>query len=164
MAPGQDTIGEWTSTILVKFIRDLFQNQPPDFLPLLRAEQIEVENNLIIKDKFSPTKEKGFRLIGGQGNPPFLNAWVNFDAGWQQAGFWRDVLGFVHLRGLIKTGTINTAAFTLPPGYRPALSEVFPTMSNAALGRLSVAPDGSVVPEVGSAVNFALSGIYFRTS
>lgn len=163
--PGQDTIGEWTSTILVKFIRDLFQNQPPDFLPLLKAEEVSVEKKLILKDLVEYTKEPRFRNIGGPGAPPFTNSWVNYGSGWQVAGLWKDASGIVRLRGLIKTGTVGQSAFTLPPGYRPPFSETFAINSNSAFGRLDVQSDGLVVPQTPSNNTYvSLSGIHFRTS
>lgn len=158
------SIKDWTPTILTKFIRDLLNNNPPDFLPNLNAVNITATGALVVKDKMEYTKEARFRLIGGTGQPAFANSWVNFAAGWQSAGFYKDPLGFVHLRGKIKSGTINTTAFTLPPGHRPVVSEQFPVASNGAFGVVDVLSDGTVVPSVGSNVYVSLSGIRFRTT
>lgn len=161
----QDTLADWTPTILTKFIRDLFQNQPPDFLPNLNAENITAYTNLTIRDKVTLTKEPSWRLVGGTGQPPFQNSWVNFGGSDQTAAFWRDPLGWVHLRGTIKSGSaINTAAFTLPPGFRPTATEIFPSVSNGAFGAVSVTAGGVVTPFVGSTAYVTLSGIHFRTS
>lgn len=164
MALPQQTIKDWTAGFLTKFIRDLFLNQPPGFLPNLKAETITVTQRLRIQDELELTKEPTFRKIGTTGNPAFTNSWVNFDGGWEQAGFWRDPLGFIHLRGLIKNGTINQAAFTLPPGFRPPLGMVFPSVGNGAFGQVNVSADGAVIPAVGSNTYFSLSGVYFRTT
>lgn len=165
MPPLGDKIGDWSQTILVKFIRDLFQNQPPDFLPLLKAEEIAVTKKLTIADELAITREPKFREIGATGQPGFTNSWVNYGSGWQNAGFWRDPLGNVRLRGLIKSGTVGSAAFTLPPGFRPFISETFGTISNAAIGKVDVQTDGTVVPTTPSSnVYVSLSGITFRTS
>lgn len=162
---GEDKIGDWTPSTLTKYIRDLFQNQPPDFLPLLKGEEVQVYSKLVLRDKLELTKEPNYRKIGGAGNPAFTNSWVNEAAGWQVAAFWRDPLGFVHLRGRIKSGVVGSSAFTLPPGFRPAVSESFGTVSNGAIGKVDVLTDGTVVPATPSSnVYVTLSGIYFRTT
>lgn len=161
----QETIADWTPTVLTKWIRDLFQNTPPDFLPNLRAEEVTVTNSLTLRDRLILAKEPNFRKIGGTGNPPFTASWTNFGSGWADAAFWKDPLGFVHLRGLIKSGTVGSTAFTLPPGYRPPVSETFGTISNGAIGRVDVLTDGSVAPVSPSNNTYvSLSGLKFRTS
>lgn len=160
-----DKIGEWTQTLLIKFIRDLFQSQPPDFLPLLKAEDIQVTRSLRLGESIVMTREPGFRKIGDTGQPAFTNAWVNFDGGWGPAAFWRDPLGIVHLRGLIKNGTVGQPVFTLPPGFRPAVNETFSTISNGAVGRVDVTTDGLVTAQAPSSnIYVSLSGLTFRTT
>jgi len=166
---GPENISQWTPTILTKFIRDLLNNNPPDFLPNLNAENITSTVTLRVKDKMEYTKEPRFRLIGGTGQPAFTGTWVNFAGGWQSAGFYKDPLGFVHLRGMIKNGTIATSAFTLPPGHRPTVSEKFAVatgsaVANVTAGSLDVLTDGTVVPAVGLTGYVSLSGIRFRTT
>lgn len=167
MPPGQDTIKDWTPATLTKWIRDLLNNNPPDFLPNLNAVNVTATGLLRVKDKMEYTKEARFRKIGGTGQPPFLNGWVNYDTtpGWQHAGFWKDPLGFVHLRGLIKNGTLSTNAFVLPPGHRPLSgAELFAVQSTGSLGRVDIQSDGSVFMNVPSNAYVSLSGITFRTS
>jgi hypothetical protein len=159
------TIANWTPTLLQKWLRDVLQTQPPDFLPNLKAENVTVTEELKLKGKLTVVGGADFRKIGGGGNPAFEHSWVNYDAGWQVAGFWRDPFEFVHLRGLIKSGTVGLAAFTLPPGYRPTLSEPFAVDSNSAHGRVDVLADGTVIPQAPSSNTYvSLSGIKFRTS
>jgi hypothetical protein len=159
------TIGDWTPEILTKWIRDLFQNQPPDFLPNLKVEDIQVDKNLIIRERVRVVTEPAFREIGKPGSPVFANSWVNFAAGWQVAAFNRDPFGWVSLRGLIKSGTVGNAAFTLPPGYRPPVSETFGVNSNGAFGRVDVQADGQVIPQAPSNNTYvSLSGIRFRVT
>jgi hypothetical protein len=161
---GDETIGNWTQTTLIKWLRDVLQNQPPDFLPNLKAQRITVTSDLSLKDKLT-VADASFRKIGGTGQPAFQNSWVNFNGGYQEAGFWRDPFGWVHLRGLIKSGSVNTPAFTLPPGFRPLLTEIFPVLSNGAIGRVDVVTDGTVVVvSPSSNVYVSLSSIRFRTS
>jgi hypothetical protein len=162
---GQETISSWTPELLTKFIRDLFTNQPPDFLPHLRAEEITVDRKLTLRDVIVFGREPNFRTVGGTGQPAFQHSWVNFGSNWAEAAFWRDPLGFVHLRGLIKSGTVDQSAFTLPPGFRPKVNEAFVTVSNGAVGRVDVLTDGTVTPASPSNNAWvSLSGIHFRTS
>lgn len=82
--------------------------------------------------------------IGSGGAPAFANGWVNFGAPYSNAGFRKDDAGRVHLRGAIKTGTVNLAMFTLPAGFRPAAETRFAISSNAAFAELSIDAAGVV--------------------
>jgi hypothetical protein len=95
--------------------------------------------------------------------PTFANGWVNFGAGTQVAGYTKDTNGWVHLRGTISTGTLNTAAFVLPSGYRPAATRGFTGLSNGAFGQLNVDSSGNVTPVLGSNANFSLDQAHFDT-
>lgn len=100
-------------------------------------------------------------------SPALQNGWVDYGSGFSEAAYFRDSLGVVHLRGLVKSGTVGWSTgviFTLPTGYRPSRNQVFATLSNDALGRCTINSTGQVIAEVGSAVWFALDGITFRTS
>jgi hypothetical protein len=157
-------IGEWTQSELSKYIRDLFQNSPPDFLPFLKAEEIQVYKKLVLRDNIEWLLDKTFRKVGSQGAPAFANSWVNFGSNWADAAYWKDPFGVVHLRGLIKSGTVGNTAFTLPPGYRPGVNETFSTISNAAVGRVDCLTSGAVQPVSPSNNTYvSLSGITFRT-
>ena len=167
--PPQDTIASWTPTVLTKWLRDILNNNPPDFLPNLNAVRVTATEKLILKDKMEYLKEPRFRAVGGTGQPAFTGTWVNFGGGWADAAFYKDVNGFVHLRGMIKSGTIATSAFTLPPGHRPTVSEKFAVatgsaVANVTAGSLDVLTDGTVVPAVGLTGYVSLSGINFRTT
>lgn len=111
---------------------------------------------------------EGWHEIGAQSEPAFEGTWVNFDST-RLARFCKDALGFVHLGGVIRSGTINTTAFTLPLGYRPAYALAgtrlsFAVDSNGAHGRLSVGSDGSVVPDIGNNAFVFLDGVNFRAA
>lgn len=60
-----------------------------------------------------------WHYVGGSGEPAFQNGWVNYGAPYGGARFRKLASGLVVLDGLISTGTIGAAAFTLPVGYRP---------------------------------------------
>ena len=57
-------------------------------------------------------------------SPTYLSNWSDHSLGNQPGGYLRDVLGFVHVRGLVKRGTAGFGSgapiFNLPVGYRPA--------------------------------------------
>lgn len=96
--------------------------------------------------------------------PTLTTSWANFGGGYNDVGYYKDSTGRVYLRGLIKSGTIGSAAFTLPVGYRPAARCLFATISNAGLGRLDVDTSGTVIPITGSNVWFSLDNISFQTN
>jgi hypothetical protein len=100
--------------------------------------------------------------VGGSGEPAFQNAWVNFGAGFRAAGFFKDGTNTVHVTGVVKTGVVNTAIFTLPSGFRPSASIIFAICSNSLFGYVQVDSTGDVTVKVGSNVFAALDGVSFR--
>lgn len=98
--------------------------------------------------------------------PTLLNSWVNYGGGYNNAGYFKDSLGIVHLRGLIKDGTATggTTLFTLPVGYRPAARELFNAQSNGALGRIDVTTVGTVSIQMGSNAWISLDGLTFKAA
>jgi len=93
--------------------------------------------------------------------PTLTNSWVNYGNGFQTASYMKDAAGFVHLRGLIKNGTAAAAAFTLPSGFRPAMTLIYSVYSNAAPGRVDIETSGQVIPEAGGTGYVPLDGIIF---
>lgn len=95
--------------------------------------------------------------------PTFQNSWVNYGSGYNDAKYRKDALGYVNIKGLVKSGTISTTLpiFTLPAGYRPAQRYLFNAQSNGALGRVDVDTDGKVIPLTGNNAWVSLDGIRF---
>ena len=96
---------------------------------------------------------------------PTLGAgFTNFGGGYAPAGYLKDTLGFVHLRGALSCPTGENTAFTLPVGYRPAQIEFGPLgVGGQPGGNLSVEPDGDVRPYLpGAAAPCGLGGFTFR--
>lgn len=91
--------------------------------------------------------------------PTFQNSWTDYAdsvaAGWEEAGYHKDHLGWVHIRGLIVGGTAVggvSTLFTLPSGFRPANNLIFPAVQSdgtgATLGdvaRIDVHANGNVI-------------------
>jgi hypothetical protein len=96
-----------------------------------------------------------------------LGTWVTPSAAAtnQGAAAYRiDTNGVVWLRGSLGAGTIGTAAFTLPSGFRPQTTLLqFAVISNNALGVVNIDSSGNVTPQVGSNVYFSLAGVAFAT-
>lgn len=100
------------------------------------------------------------------------NSWANYGTPYAPAGYRKDANGIVHLRGLIKLGTMGAAAFTLPTGYRPPYELGFSVPSTStstgtspATGRVDVLASGAVVPQTGYGSNgfYFLDGVSFYT-
>jgi hypothetical protein len=109
------------------------------------------------------TNTDGWHEVGTTGEPAFENSWVNYGSPNVTAAFMKDSMGFVHLKGLIKSGTLDAGAFTLPVGYRPSASVHFPTVSFSAFGRVTVSAIGEVVIDTPSNNTWvSISCINFR--
>lgn len=103
--------------------------------------------------------------------PTLLNGWVAYGSGWRGPGFYKDAMGWVHLRGLVKSGAVNTIMFNLPDGYRINSSEMFSCVASGGAGtaRVDVMGDGTGAVKctsLGTTATTALlslSGIKFAT-
>jgi hypothetical protein len=94
--------------------------------------------------------------------PTLINSWANYGDVWATAGYYKDENGRVHLKGLVKNGTIGADIFVLPSGFRPAQYLLLPvqTYSNT-IGRCNIKSNGGVHPETGNNAWFSLDGISF---
>jgi len=96
-------------------------------------------------------------------NATYQNGWVTYDAAYGPASYWKDSLGIVHLRGMVKNGGIGTTIFTLPVGFRPSnVTLLFVTICSGGIGRLDVVPDGQVRAIQGANPWFSIDGVTFR--
>jgi hypothetical protein len=93
--------------------------------------------------------------------PVLVNSWVNFGSGYNNAGYTKDRVGVVHLRGRIKSGTLPGSAFILPVGYRPINDNLFGVESNSAYGMVWIKSSGEVYVNNGSNVSVSLDGIVY---
>jgi len=108
--------------------------------------------------------EQVWYVVGQFGAPIFTNNWANYGATFNPAGFMKDANGFVHLRGMVISGTIGQSIFTLPIGFRPANSELMVTMSNQAICRIDISPQGLIIPTVGVNTWLTLDNLSFYAS
>jgi hypothetical protein len=93
----------------------------------------------------------------------FENSWVSLESSYVP-GYCKDGMGFVHLRGIVKDGTINTVVFTLPVGYRPEQAHYQATSAYSG-GYIhavcSVTANGQITALTSSNAEFSLDGITF---
>lgn len=92
----------------------------------------------------------------------FLNGWTNFGGTHNSAGYMIDPFKFVHLRGLIKNGTVATTAFILPAGYRPQGRSLFAVLGSGGNGQLTIETTGDVTVTSGNNAYVSLEGVSFR--
>lgn len=126
-----------TEADLERFVEGLLQHR----LTLQSSQMASV------KTSFDP---EAWHTIGAAGEPAFANGWVNFGGSDQVAQFRKDAFGMVHVRGIVKNGTVGLAIFQLPAGYRPLTQQRFAVPSNNAFGYAQAASDGNVSLQVGS--------------
>ncbi|MDJ0800359.1 MAG: hypothetical protein QNJ51_26720 [Calothrix sp. MO_167.B12] len=97
----------------------------------------------------------------------FGRGWDNFGDGYNEAGYFKDSLGIVHLKGLVKNG-INTTwpIFILPKGYQPSAREMHTIKtSENDVGRVDIVTDGRILLiEAPDASWVSLDGITFRAA
>jgi len=94
--------------------------------------------------------------------PTLLNSWVNFGGGYSTVGYYKDSLGIVHVKGIVKSGTA-VGIFVLPAGYRPVEILRLPTFTNGVFGWISIDTAGDVNAGGGySNVSFALDVVNFK--
>ena len=89
--------------------------------------------------------------VGGWQTPALLNGWAN-TGGADAPVRWRVTAeGDLHIVGVVRSGSLNAAAFTLPTWARPkAAHPVASIASGGAVARVSVTPAGDVIIVTGS--------------
>jgi hypothetical protein len=95
--------------------------------------------------------------------PTLAGTWVNFNSGYSPAGYYKDPMGFVHLRGLVVSGTANTTIFTLPVGSRPPYINNLIASVNGAATNLIIGSDGTIASSGGATGGVYLDGIIIPT-
>lgn len=94
--------------------------------------------------------------------PTFTNGWLNYGGGFQTVAYYKDFLGIVHVRGLVKSGTLNQPMFTLPAGFRPSATIGFATNTDTGIGNLQVTALGQIQIVSGGTGFVYLDAIQFR--
>jgi hypothetical protein len=159
-----DSIGNWDSTRLTRFIKEFFEKDPPAAIGQTAIDNLTIQELLTVRDQISFARDPNYHRVGLVGEPTFQNSWTNTGSPWGAAAFWKDPLGFVHLRGNLSSGTLGATSFTLPAGSRPDVQQIFVIDANGAFGRVTVQMDGQVVMTTASATRTSIDGIHFKAA
>lgn len=98
----------------------------------------------------------GVHTIGASNEPAFENSWVAFGGATAVPSFTRSA-GRVHIHGSVKDGTIDSAAFTLPAGYRPSATVGFAVSCGVAPAFATISAAGAVT--IGGAAGVPAAGV-----
>lgn len=102
-------------------------------------------------------------IAGLWSTPTLLNSWVNAGGVYQVAQY-RKIGDVVQLRGSVKNGTVGTAMFNLPTGFRPPAQLVFATLDGLnAAARFDVEAGGNVSMLTGNNGQFNLQAQFSVT-
>ena len=93
----------------------------------------------------------------------YLNSWVDFGSGETPVQFKKDVTGRVVMRGLAKSGDVNTPMFVMPANYRPSAAVRFSVMTNNTTGYLIIESNGYVTLVNGNNVSVSFDSVSFVT-
>ena len=95
--------------------------------------------------------------------PTLLNGWTDFGGVYESVGYMKDEFGFVHIRGMVKGGSVGQNIFFLPEGYRPLKSQYHTCISADVVRTLNVQNNGGVfISAVASSNWVTLNGISFK--
>ncbi len=106
-----------------------------------------------------------YHEIGASGEPAFGSGWSNHDASETSAGFYKDPLGVVHLKGVVSRTGGSDIAFTLPAGYRSSKATCLPTVRvipTVEVRYACIPADGTIAPSGATDGTFLLDGMTFR--
>lgn len=112
---------------------------------------------------------KSLKLFNGLIVQPHVHEMLSLQNGWQNyfgyvpGAYTKTPDGYVHLRGLVHSGSYGSVIGYLPAGCRPMEKEMFPSVDGInGLARVDVYPDGRVQHISGNTAYISLSGISFR--
>lgn len=104
----------------------------------LSADELDGKDS----NDFAPEAVEAWREVGAANQPAFQNGWTNYGGRHSTAAFYKNPWGTVHLKGLVKNGTVSRdysgGVFHLPCGYGPGHDEVHSVLSNDAAGRVTI--------------------------
>ena len=128
-------------------------------------DRLEVNGSLHVNGTLTVARQEGWKNVSYAPASGFIPGWKRYHASWGNAGYFKDSLGIVHLRGLMAGGVLNRAAFTLPAGYRPTTTNLFACQTHPnAIGRVDVLTNGQVIVRQGNPLWVSLYGLSFPTT
>lgn len=165
MAQPLDTIAQMSSADLQRTIREAIQVYAPDHFGGLTVDDLVVAGTLVAQGTITYSRWVNINVIGASGQAPYLNSWVNGGAPYFPAGWTRTEDGWIRLRGAVKSGSVGSAAFVLPPGARPSSTSRHAVVSNALFGIVDITSGGLVIPQSPSSnALVSLDGIQFKAA
>lgn len=97
--------------------------------------------------------------------PALLNSFTQYGNGYANAGFYKDKMGRVFVRGTVNNvnNPSGLVIFNLPAGYRPTSGRlIYNVNANGATGRVDIMPNGDVLVMIGTAGWVNLDGVSFK--
>ena len=95
--------------------------------------------------------------------PTLFNGWTDYGGALETVGYMKDEFGFVHIKGMVKSGSVGYILFILPEGYRPLNIQYHPSISSDKLITLAIRGNGAVfIPSSASNNWVAINGIIFK--
>jgi len=96
--------------------------------------------------------------------PPLINSWES-RSNYEIFGYTIDNAGFVHLKGVVRSGASGSSIYQLPTEVRPQAEKIFLVAASGGYGQLKITTSGNVILEnlSGSSVTTwaSLSGVLF---
>jgi hypothetical protein len=90
----------------------------------------------------------------------FYNGWENYGNPVASCSYTKDLFNKVHLRGVLKNGSLNSTIFFLPVDYRPAKDFVPGVLTSTGLGQINIrTTSGEVVLASGGTDAVVLDGL-----
>jgi len=141
---------------LQKLIEDL-SNQPVLTGILADISALETSVNLINAEMNSWATSPWIDMT-------LINGWIEYDTAlYRKAQYYKDKFGWVHFRGMIKSGTIGKAFTTLPVGYRGNTKYMEIASTSLGSSNCEILSDGNCTIISGSGASwYSLNGIKFR--
>ena len=157
---------------------------PPDYAPektiMFATSSNQVVGRLDIRANGTVDAEVGntawFSLDGVAYMPngttftnfAYQNGWSTWDANWNPAGYAVDSLGRVHLRGLMRGGTVTagTTIASVPAAILAPEYTHWVQIADNSAGHLSTVPSNStLIAKIGASTQFnSLSAMYYTSS
>jgi hypothetical protein len=142
-------------------------NDPDDHIALLPSGNVGIgtrtpEAKLHVTGDVVVSGQLSVRQTSGWTNAMLQNGWVNWGSEYAPAGYMKDALGFVHLRGLVRSGQMQHSIFVLPVGFQPLFRHLSCRgAAGEAQGRVDITNDGQVLPWNGTNGWISLDDITF---
>lgn len=140
-------------------VRAVLEKLLPDLRRLKTGVDGALSNGISITENLNAKiKQVNVATLAEWQRPTYSNSWVDF-SGSIIGRYQKLPSGLVVSSGAIKSGTLNTVAFTVPAAYRPDQDVNLAAESNG-YGKMRIEADGDVVPVAGDNSIFSLDGAW----